>query len=262
MDRSAILKAFESNYWDRASYLAKSREDAEVQDSPDLLVVDSGLSCPSVNVIGKSELHPRFGLDRAEAAIKHFQSKSAPFSWVIGPLSGHGSMEDTLKGFGLACPEEEWIMAMTMDDKRNIPGNLPKELEIRKVSTTEALEDFANVLAVATNPPDENLKTFYMDTKEAAISPGSPLRLYVGYLSGKPVAVQEASSSHGILNFYSMAALANTQGKGYGVALMIAALREAKKANMRLAGVQTAETARALYERLGFKPVGRIAAYS
>jgi GNAT superfamily N-acetyltransferase len=261
MDRSAILKAFEANLWDRASYLAGAREDGEVQNSTDLLVVDSGLPCRSVNTIGKSSLHPRFGMDRVESAIKHFQDKSSPFSWVLGPLSGHGSMEPALKGFGLTCPEEEWIMAMALDEIRSIPGNLPNELSIKEVSTTEALEDYANVLAVATNPPDENLKTFYMDTKEAAIAPASPLKLYVGYVSEKPVAVQEAFSAHGIINFYAMAAVSSTQGKGYGAALMIAALREAKKASLRLAGVQTAEASRALYERLGFKPVGRIAAY-
>lgn len=177
-------------------------------------------------------------------------------------MSGHGSMEPALKGFGLSCQEEEWIMAIALDKVRNIPGNLPKELEIRNVSTTEALEDFANVLAVATDPPDENLKTFYLDTKEAAISPSSPLQLYVGYLDGKPVAVQEAYGAHGIVNFYAMAALSSTKGKGYGAALMIAALREAKKAGMRVAGVQVPEAGRGIYERLGFKPVGRIAAYS
>tara|TARA_R110000868_G_scaffold79782_2_gene226900 strand:+ start:779 stop:1567 length:789 start_codon:yes stop_codon:yes gene_type:complete len=261
MDRSAILKAFESNLWDRTSYLANARKDGEVQDSPDLLLVDSGLPCASFNTIGKSSLHPRFGMDRVESAIKHFQSKSAPFNWILGPLSGHGSMEPALKSFGLSCPEEEWVMAMDLDKVVNIPGNLPKELEIKKVSTTAALEDFANVLAVATKPPDENLKTIYMDAKEAAISPSRPLRLYVGYLDGKPVAGQEAFSAHGILSFYSMAALSSTQGKGYSAALIIAALREAKKANIRTASIQTVEAGRAIYERFGFKPVGRIASY-
>jgi len=194
-------------------------------------LIDSGLPCATFNTIGKSSLHPRFGLDRAEAAIKHFQSKKVPFTWVLGPLSGHGAMEPALKGYGLSCPEEEWIMAMALDKVVNIPGNLPKELEIKRASTSAAVEDFANVLAAATKPPDENIKTIYMDTKEAATAPTSPLRLYVGYVGDKPVAVQEAYSAHGILNFYAMASLSSAAGKGYGAALMIAALREAKKAS-------------------------------
>lgn len=58
MDPSAILKSFEANLWDRASYLANYRKDAEVQDSADLLLVDTGLPSQSINLIGKSSLHP------------------------------------------------------------------------------------------------------------------------------------------------------------------------------------------------------------
>ena len=76
------------------------------------------------------------------------------------------------------------------------------------------------------------------------------------------MAVLETFNAHGILNFYSMASLASVRGKGYAGALLLNALKEAKKASLRLAGLQTPESGRALYERIGFKPVGRIAAYS
>lgn len=83
MDSSSTLKAFETNYWDRASFLAKARKQAEVQDTSDLLLVDSGLPCRPLNVIGRSTLHPRFALDRIEGAIKRFRAKSSPFTWVL-----------------------------------------------------------------------------------------------------------------------------------------------------------------------------------
>ena len=60
MGRTAILKAFEDNLWDRAAYLAKSRKAAEIQELSDLLVVDSVLPCAPINAIGKSTLHQRF----------------------------------------------------------------------------------------------------------------------------------------------------------------------------------------------------------
>ncbi len=260
MDRATILKAFEANLWDRASFLAKSRKDAEIQDSPDLLVVDSGLPAKSLNTIGRSTLHPRFATDRIEAAVKRFRAKSSPFTWILGPLSGHGTTEPALKDLGLACPEEEWIMAMQLDGA--VPGNLPSGFDIKRVATTAQVEHFADVLAATTTPPDENIKTFFADTKEAVIAPASPLRLYVGYSGAEPVAVLEAFNAHSIISFYAMAALASTRGKGYAAALLINALREAKKVGVRLACLQTPEAGRALYERIGFKPVGRIAAYS
>ena len=261
MDRATVLKAFETNLWDRASFLAKARKEAEIQDSQDLLVVYSGLPCKFFNTIGRSALHPRFGLDRIEAAIKRFRSKSAPFTWILGPLSGHGKMEQTLKDSGLNCPEEEWIMAMPLDTT-NIPGNLPSGFDIKRVVTKEQLTQFADVLSNGVAPPDENIKTFLTDTKEAAIAPASPLRLYVGYVGETPTAILEAFSAHGIISFYAAASLSSARGKGYSGALLINALREAKKAGLRLASLQTPEAGRPVYERLGFKPVGRIAAYS
>ena len=149
-------------------------------------------------------------------------------------MSGHGTMEPALKDMGLACPEEKWIMAMPLDTG-NAPGNLPSGFDIKRVATTAAVEHFADVLAASTTPPDENIKTFFADTKEAVIAPASPLRLYVGYVNNEPVAVLEAFNAHGIINFYAMAALASTRGKGYAGALLISTLKEAKKAGLRVA---------------------------
>jgi len=262
MDRSTILKAFEANLWDRASFLAKARKDAEVQDTPDLLLVDSGLPCQALNTIGRSTLHPRFAIDRIEAAVKRFRAKSVPFTWVLGPLSGHGTMEPALKDLGLNCAEEEWIMALPFDTG-NVPGNVPPGLDIKRVATKEHAEQYADVLTGSSAAPDEHLKTFYTDTSAAIVaSPASPLRLYVGYVNNEPVAALEAFSAHGIICFYAMAAVASTRGKGYAAALLLNGLKEAKKAGLRLAGLQTPESGRALYERIGFKPVGRIATYS
>lgn len=260
MDRAAILKAFETNLWDRTAFLSRARTDAIIEDSSDLLLVNSGLPSAALNTIGKSSLHPRFGADRAEAAIKHFKSKGLPFTWILGPLSGHGAMEATLKSFGLSCPEDEWVMAMPLDTV-NIPSAAPAGLEVKRVANAQGVEHFADVLTGASTPPDEHLKTFYTDTKDAILAPASPLRLYVGYLSGEPVTVLEAFSAHGILNLYTMAALSSTRGKGYSAALILVALRDAKKAGLRLASLQTPEAGRAVYERIGFKPAGRIANY-
>ena len=260
MDRTAILKAFEANVWDRAAYLARGRKGAEVIENSDLLIVDSGLASANLNIIGKSSLHPRFAADRVEAAVKHFRAKDFPFTWIIGPLSGHGSMEPALKDLGLSTPEDEWVMAMSLDSV-NVPGIIPPNLEIKRVASVPAVEQFASVMAAASTPADPHLKTFYVDVKDAAIAPSSPERIYTGSVGGETVAVLEAFSAHGIIGFYAMASVAAVRGKGYAAALIINALREGKKAGLRLASLTTVEAGRTLYERIGFKPVGRIASY-
>lgn len=260
MDRTAILKAFEANVWDRATYLTRGRKGSEIVETPDLLIVDSGLPSANLNIIRKSSLNPRFAADRVEAAVKRFRAKEFPFTWIIGPLSGHGSMEPALKDLGLSTPEDEWVMAMSLDSV-NVPGIIPPNLEIKRVASVPAVEQFAAVMAAASAPPDPHLKTFYVDVKDAAIAPNSPERIYSAAIGGETVAVLEAFSAHGIIGFYAMASVAAVRGKGYAAGLIINALREAKKAGLRLASLTTVEAGRALYERIGFKPVGRIASY-
>lgn len=260
MDRAAILKAFEANLWDRAAFLPRVRKDATVEDTSDLLLVDSGLPNAAYNTIGRSALHPRFGSDRAEAAIKHFTDKKLPFTWVLGPLSGHGAMEPTLKSFGLSCPEDEWVMVMSLDTV-NIPGAIPQGLDVKRVVNAQGVEHYADVLSTAAAALDGSVKTLLTETKDAIIAPASPLRLYVGYVGSEPVTALEAFSAHGILSLYATAALPNTRGKGYVAGLILSALRDAKKAGLRRASLQTPEAGRAVYERLGFKPAGRIASY-
>ena len=259
MARGAILKAFEANLWDRAAFLPKTRKDTVIEESSDLLLVDSGLANAGFNTIGKSSLHPRFGSDRAETAIKHFRTKKRPFTWVLGPLSGHGTMEPTLKSFGLACPEDEWVMAMPLDAV-NIPGAVPQGLDVKRITSAAQIEQFAAVLGAAT-PGDETIKTFYTEAKDAITAPASPLRLYIGYVGSEPAAVVEAFSAHGILSFYQAASAASFRSKGYTAALVLNALRDAKKLGLRLASLQTVEANRAAYEKFGFKPAGRIANY-
>lgn len=259
MDRTAILKAFEANLWDRAAFLPKARKDGIVEESAELLLVDSGLANPAFNTIGRSSLHPRFGADRAEAAIEHFRAKKLPFTWILGPLSGHGAMEPTLKGFGLSCPEDEWVLVMTLDTV-NIPGTVPQGLDVKRIATAAQVEQFAEVLA-SVAPGDETIKTFYTDGKDAITAPASPLRLYIGHVGTEPVAALEAFSAHGILNFHQMTSVPTVRGKGYGAGLMVTALKDAKKAGLRLASIQAPESSRLAYERFGYKPAGRIASY-
>ena len=146
---------------------------------------------------------------------------------------------------------------------RHVIGNLTTQsTSVRDFGTLLLGYHFAEVLTSLGAPADENIKTFFTDTKDALIAPASPLRAYVGYVGSDHVAALEAFNAHGVISFYDMAQLPSTKGKPYAAALLLNALKEAKKAGLRVACLQTPEGSRAVYERIGFKPVGRIATYA
>jgi GNAT superfamily N-acetyltransferase len=261
-DMAAAAKAMEANLWDHLVFLTKGRKDAVVQDTPDLLLVDSGLPSDSFNKIGRCALHPRFGAARIEAAINHFRQKATPtpFTWTLGPLSGRGALEATLTGLGLAQAGQTLGMVLPMKELR-LSGNAIDGLDIVQVSNKQGVIDFATLVAGATKPPIPHLVDFYTDASLAIVTPNAPMKLYVGYVGGKAVAATEAYYAHGGVGLSNIVADSSVAGKGYAPALLIAALRDAKRTGQNFAFVQVDAAGKPVYERIGFKPVGPFTDY-
>ena len=162
-----------------------------MQDTPDLLLVDSGLPSDHFNKIGRCALLPRFGAARIEAAINHFRQKNAsPFTWTLGPLSGRGTLEATLIDLGMAASGQTWGMALPLKDLK-LSRNTVEGLDITRVTNKRSIIDFATLVSTASKPPNAHLIDFYTDSSIAIVTPNAPMKLYVGYAGGKPVAAAE-----------------------------------------------------------------------
>jgi ribosomal protein S18 acetylase RimI-like enzyme len=261
-DMTAAAKAMEANLWDHLTFLAKGRKDAVVQDTPDLLLVDSGLPSDRFNKIGRCALHPRFGAARIEAAINHFRQKNtpAPFTWTLGPLSGRGALDATLTELGLAPVSQSWGMVLPMSDLR-LAGQAVEGLDVKRVSDKQGVADFAALVAGATKPPNPHIVNFYTDATIAIVTPNAPMKLYVGYVGGKAVATAETYYAHGGVGLSNIVADTAAAGKGYAPAMLIAALRDAKRNGQNFAFVQADAASKPIYERIGFKPVGQFTDY-
>lgn len=259
---SAAAKAMEANLWDHFAFLAKGRKDAVVQDTPDLLLVDSGLPSDHFNKIGRCALHPRFGAARMEAAINHFRQKSTPsaFTWTLGTLSGRGALDATLTELGMTPANQTWGMILPLKDLR-LSGNAVDGLDIKQVSNKQGVTDFAGLVSGAIKPPNPHLVDFYTDASIAIVTPNAPMKLYVGYVDGKAVATAETYYAHGVVGLSNIVADAALSGKGYAPALLIAALRDAKRTGQTTAFVQADAASKPIYERIGFKAAGQFTDY-
>lgn len=259
---STTAKAMEANLWDNLVFLAKSRKGAVVQDMPDLLLIDSGLPTDKFNKIGRCGVHPRYGAERIEAAINYFRKKESPvpFVWTIGPLSGHGALEPTLKELGLTQTGERWGMVATLKDV-HLPATPLAGLSVNQVESKRGVDEFAAILSAAAKPPNPHIVDFYTDATQAILMPNAPMKLYVGSAAGKAVATAESYYSHGIVGLSNIASDPAAAGKGYAPALMLEVLRAAKRSGQTTAYVQADAASKPIYERIGFKPAGQFADY-
>lgn len=259
---NTFAKPIEAIYWDNLLFLARARQGGVVQDTPDLLLIDSGLPCDAFNRIGRCAIHPRFGAARIEEAINHFRKKQepTPFTWTVGPAQERAALEETLTGFGLTKAADTVGMVLPLKDFK-FAGNIPETLDIKRVETKKHLEDFAGIVSGSSKPPNPHVGKFYTEASNAILMPTAPMKLFIGYAAGAPAATVESFYAQGGVGLTNIIAAASMAGKGYAPAMMVAALREAKRSEQTFAFVQADTTSKAFYERIGFKPAALFSDY-
>jgi ribosomal protein S18 acetylase RimI-like enzyme len=88
-------------------------------------------------------------------------------------------------------------------------------------------------------------------------------RSYVGYLNGTAVATTAIVRSDSVLGVYNVATVPEYRRRGYGEAIMRQALADAEAAlGIRQTVLQSTPAGLRLYERMGFRTVGRISVYA
>jgi ribosomal protein S18 acetylase RimI-like enzyme len=235
-------------------HLVKVMRTGRVISEPDLLVADSGLPCDTFNAVACAHLRPDTLDSRIESVVQSFERR--PFSWWLGPEDRPGNLSARLEAAGLSDVQIE--TAMRLDLTQRAPTAAPEAgLSIRQVTTPVELAHFAAIVAANWTPPDEHVTRFYEQTATAALQPDCPLRFFVGYLEGEPVATCELTvAPDGVAGLYSVATLRAHRGRGFGSAMTSHALAVGRDLGMREAALQASSDGLGIYARLGFREAG------
>jgi ribosomal protein S18 acetylase RimI-like enzyme len=254
-----LLEAADENFVTHGAWLPRHLPGMRVVDQPHLVLIDSGLACDNFNLICRARLDPAEAGDRARAALDHFRQARRPFSWWVGPADRPATLGDVLLGLGLERADTELGMVADLSEVRR--GELaPPGLRIARVRSKPELRAFARILAVNWTPPDPEVLRFY-ELVSSALLKDSPLWLYVGYLGEVPVATAELTVGGGIVGLYNISTLAAHRGRGFGTALALRPLLDAREHGHKTAVLQAAPPGVGLYERLGFRSFAQIAEY-
>jgi ribosomal protein S18 acetylase RimI-like enzyme len=235
-------------------HLVKAMRSGRVVSDPDLLVADSGLPCDTFNAVACAQLRPDSIDARIKSVIQSFERR--PFSWWLGPEDRPGNLSARLEAAGLSDVEVE--TAMRLDLTERTPSVAPTTgFCIRRVTTPAELAHFAAIIAANWSPPDEHVTRFYEQTAAFALQSDCPLRLFLGYSEGEPVATCELTiAPDGVAGLYSVATLAAFRGRGFASAMTSHALAVGCDLGMREAALHASSKGLGIYERLGFRRVG------
>ena len=230
-----------------------------VETGGELVLSDSGLPCDTFNFVCRARLAGALPPAIARV-VDHFGSARRPFSWWLGPADRPAGLGSALLAAGFGAAESEVAMAA---DLRRLDGGtrLPAELRILRAATAAQIDDFARVTAANWDPPDPHVIEFYRMAAPLLLQPDAPIRLYVGYVDGEPVATAELTASEEEVGLYGIATLAAHRRKGYGTAMTLTPLLEARQEGHTVAVLQASADGQGVYARLGFEPTGHYTEY-
>jgi ribosomal protein S18 acetylase RimI-like enzyme len=260
MTSAELAEAADANLVAHTSWVERHLEGMRVEIDDELVVVDSGLTCDTFNVVCRARLAESTARDRLTTVVEYFRSVSRPFSWWVGPADRPENLGELLVRAGLEATESELAMAADLDAIHQIDLS-PQGLRIERVKTRAQIKQYATINAANWDPPDRDVIEFFERATPVLLARDAPLWLYLGYLGEQSVASAELTVAGGVAGLYGISTLAPFRRRGIGSAMTVRPLIDATAAGYRTAVLQAAPDGIGVYTRVGFVPTGRITEY-
>lgn len=182
--------------------------------------------------------------------ISYFTSKKvSSFSWWLAPELSTAEWSKQLLPYGFHYTQDTPGMAIDLTKLQPIEIS-SKDLTIRTVSNLAELQVWTRTFFQGYELPLEFTQIYF--EMIASLGTGLPLRYYLGYQDDQPVAASTLFLAAGVAGIYNVATLQADRGKGFGTALTLAPLLDAKSAGYQVGVLQSSEKGYNIYRRLGF----------
>jgi ribosomal protein S18 acetylase RimI-like enzyme len=254
----ALVKAIKANRFEWYGYLGHSPK-AELHDSPNLMWLLTGVPFQGMNTIIRTQL-TRDNVDEIiEETVAHFKSKNiTSFTWWVEPGTQPTDLRGRLLAHGFTYDEGPPGMAVDLL-ALNEDITAPSDLRIKHVRDAGTLKQWVSTLISGFELPDISEGVFF----DLFIGLGFdlPLRNYVGFLNGEPIATAELFLGAGVAGIYGVVTVPKARRQGIGAALTLAPLREARAMGYRIGILHSSEIGLGVYRRLGFQEYCKMSHY-
>jgi len=192
---------------------------------------------------------------RLDTLLSRYREHGRGMALWLAPATTPADLPHLLQARGLRC--QKYFPAMLRNLRAPAqPRALPRGLEIRPI--TDASE-FERVPHPAIGPITTPLRRRALDRLRAFVTePSARTHSFVAWLRGSPVGALELFAGKEAAGVHGLTVLDSHEGQGIGSALIERACQEAKKDGARTMVLLASSEGQRLYERSGFKEVGRI----
>lgn len=173
-------------------------------------------------------------------------------SWDVGPSIRSNNLEDCLRKNGWSKVGEVRSMAL---DLRNLEECVerPAGLTIKTVDDEKTFKQHVDTMIVGFEFPEpiaHHLST--IDYGNTLLN-DPVVRYYVGYIDEQPVTISLLLLHEGIAGIYNVATIPQMRRQGFGAAMTLTALHEARDLGYHVAVLQASKMGAPLYCQMGFQ---------
>ena len=272
----AVPAAAVANFAALVAHMHEGVREARVIEADDVLIADSSVADDTFNIITLTRFAPDAIDRRVAATIDAARATGRPFTWWIDPLAPAG-LAARLEAAGLKQSARGPIMRADLTVEADAAGAVEgvdavdaapvdDELEIRRITTEPEFAEFARVIANCWDPPSRTVIEFLDKAAYGMLGLArggqSPTRTFVGYLRGEPVCSSQMLLAEGVAGLYNVATNAEYRRRGFGAAMTVAAMRDARALGYRTVVLEASPMGEPVYRRLGFVTCGEVVEYA
>jgi len=256
---AAVVEALEANQWELSRAIAH-RGGAEVQDDGEVLWWVTGVEAAAFNGVLRATVPPARADDAIGAVSATLDSRGAPWSWYVGPASLPLDLADRLGAQGFRVIDTLPGMAAPLEDVDQPAA--PASLRFEQVREEPSLSAFGTLLGLAFDMPPAVVEPFLRMLDLAGRASLPEIRNYIALDDGEPVACGSLVLAAGVAGLYNIGVPPERQGQGFGTALTVALMAEARAAGVKTAVLWSSAAGQRCYRALGFAERCRLTLYA
>jgi GNAT superfamily N-acetyltransferase len=192
--------------------------------------------------------------EKIENVVDYFNSRNMPFLWYVCPSSKPDNLDEYLKAHSFNEMDATPIMSAELDNLID-DREKPKNLEIVESQNEDSIREFWDIWQRGYPTPKGFADRICEVFVDVGYHPENNVKLYTGYLSGKPVATSYIVMGGGVVGLYGVVTLPEARGLGIGTEMSLHPLRIARSYGYKIGVLDATQKGIGIYKRIGFKEV-------
>jgi GNAT superfamily N-acetyltransferase len=228
----------------------------ELRVDSDRIWTIAGVRSPIFNNIVRATFDPDTVEESIDRALLPYRERNVHAYWWVGRSSRPADLGSHLTAHGLTTA---FIAPAMAADLQVLPEHVPAPagLAVEEAVDVSVFRKWLKFTAASLDLPPIAVRPWMEMHGSIGFGPSGPLRRYLAFLGGEPVASASLFNGPVLAGLDSLVTGKEYRRKGIGSALTVTILKAARTSGYRVGALFSPPEAAGMYRRLGFREYGR-----